>query len=660
MKKKCKRKVLASLIFLVMVFNILFLAITSHSEEFNDDLAEFVPDEEVIEINNFTLIGLLEENLLGRFILSNKGALVYPQLWVEYELYVEGNYGEPNLLSYKTQEISMNKNELKGIEFSLKLPEILPQIDENTNHFLIITITDRIGNSYAINFTELHNLGVETDSFVFYDYSESQFLGHPEGTAALTGPTYKPDETAYLALPVKSFSQDEFEVVPYMEIYERDVSFNSQPVYRGYTDQIFTLGSNEEKSLEIEFPMMEDPESYLVKMALFDMNGNQLSGIIRARYVISGISAKITSSFVNYNNETEELEFLIGAVGPADGSSLENALISINVRDSKGNQLIRESEFVDIDHSVINANTSIPYNESETMITLEIEIEKDGKVLDSIFLEYNIEDLMTEQKDIQIPSIYEDDEFWGKNNPPSTPEGEDEEDLTSIPEGEDEKDLTSTPDGEDEKDLTSTPDGEDDRGFGPNKPPFSEYSEEEPIISDLPVPYDVEETLYEDSVSLLVNLGVVKGYEDGSFRPNRNISRAEFVTMAYKLKFGEISLESDMTDSKFDDVDENHWAYEFINAGVKLDLLKGYEDGTFKPDRNISYAEAYTVAVRMTKTQEELESMVNWQWPQDYISAAVDMHLTRPSMPSIERTNKEMAVRGNIAMLLEGVYYLSD
>lgn len=92
---------------------------------------------------------------------------------------------------------------------------------------------------------------------------------------------------------------------------------------------------------------------------------------------------------------------------------------------------------------------------------------------------------------------------------------------------------------------------------------------------------------YYEAVTVMAGAGVLNGYGDGSFRPNAGITRAEFVTIAVRLAGGEgnygVNLFSDISAS---------WARGYINAAARLGIAGGYEDGTFRPDKGITRAEA--------------------------------------------------------------------
>ena len=97
---------------------------------------------------------------------------------------------------------------------------------------------------------------------------------------------------------------------------------------------------------------------------------------------------------------------------------------------------------------------------------------------------------------------------------------------------------------------------------------------------------------FNNAVSTLSNAGIIAGYEDGSFRPNGYITRAEFATIA--ARFFDVTYNGK---DLFPDIN-GHWAKDYINQAANKGFVNGYEDGTFKPDRNITRAEAVTLVNR--------------------------------------------------------------
>ena len=113
------------------------------------------------------------------------------------------------------------------------------------------------------------------------------------------------------------------------------------------------------------------------------------------------------------------------------------------------------------------------------------------------------------------------------------------------------------------------------------------------------------------AVSTLSKMGIIKGYEDGSFKPNDPISRAEFAAIAARF-----APDGDKTPASFADV-TSHWAKDEISIAANHGWIKGYEDGSFKPDQKITRAETMTlvnrVLNRLPETKDDLhKDMKTW------------------------------------------------
>ena len=132
--------------------------------------------------------------------------------------------------------------------------------------------------------------------------------------------------------------------------------------------------------------------------------------------------------------------------------------------------------------------------------------------------------------------------------------------------------------------------------------------------------YDVSESHdYYDSVIRLGNLGIISGYSDGSFGADRTITRAEFTKVIVCMMDKEEEALAKTAFSGFTDVSGTFWATPYINYAVSQEILSGYSDGTFCPDKTISYAEALTILLR---TLGYTEKEVGYFWPDNYINGA--------------------------------------
>ncbi len=114
---------------------------------------------------------------------------------------------------------------------------------------------------------------------------------------------------------------------------------------------------------------------------------------------------------------------------------------------------------------------------------------------------------------------------------------------------------------------------------------------------------DVDGHWAEDAIVKAVDAGYVKGYPDGTFKPNGNITRAEFVTM-----MNEALDMSEVSSTLFTDVTKDSWFYSDVQKGVFACYVKGYEDNTFRPNNLITRAEAATIVSRIVPTTDNLDN----------------------------------------------------
>ena len=106
---------------------------------------------------------------------------------------------------------------------------------------------------------------------------------------------------------------------------------------------------------------------------------------------------------------------------------------------------------------------------------------------------------------------------------------------------------------------------------------------------------------YNTAVSTLSSMGIITGYPDGTFRPNAAITRAEFAAIAAR-----IDNDGDKTAAKFSDI-ATHWAKDEISIAYNNGWITGYPDGTFGPQRDITRAETMTLVNRVLNRQPETE-----------------------------------------------------
>lgn len=134
--------------------------------------------------------------------------------------------------------------------------------------------------------------------------------------------------------------------------------------------------------------------------------------------------------------------------------------------------------------------------------------------------------------------------------------------------------------------------------------------------SDYTEPHPAKGNLYPDitvdmwsaePVEYLSGVGLILGYPDGTYMPKNNITRAEFAAMIVRWLKLDTDIDPDGEDTLFNDITEEHWAYNEVYALSESGYIQGYEDGSFKPQQPITRAEAVTVINRILGRKPDRE-----------------------------------------------------
>ena len=171
------------------------------------------------------------------------------------------------------------------------------------------------------------------------------------------------------------------------------------------------------------------------------------------------------------------------------------------------------------------------------------------------------------------------------------------------------------------------------------------------IINAVPAAFaeytDVDESseVYE-AVSLLSDLNIIGGYEDGSFRPYKTLTRAEFSKLIVMIYDKETEAKSNSLISGFKDVPQGAWYVGYVNYISNKEIINGYADGSFGPDKPITYAEAVTIICRILGYTEQ---DVGYYWPNNYLMQAEALGLSE----GMTFGANDPITRGAAAVLIE-------
>lgn len=162
---------------------------------------------------------------------------------------------------------------------------------------------------------------------------------------------------------------------------------------------------------------------------------------------------------------------------------------------------------------------------------------------------------------------------------------------------------------------------------------------------------DISDSRVSQTAAVLDALGIMQGVGGGSFAPGKALTRAQFCKLAVTA-MGVTDVSPYASYTIFPDVKHSHWAAPYINAAVRhpelkeKSIIRGYADGSFGPNKIVSYGEVCTMLLRMLGYKEE---DVGPFWPADYIAQAQAIGLT----DGVTITDARAAVkRGDAAVLL--------
>lgn len=181
---------------------------------------------------------------------------------------------------------------------------------------------------------------------------------------------------------------------------------------------------------------------------------------------------------------------------------------------------------------------------------------------------------------------------------------------------------------------------------------------------------DVSQTAYETEILQLKEWGYINGYEDNTFKPEQNLTRAEFCRMLVKAMYPmEESFDIILSDL-FSDLDSMHWASTDIYVLHASNVINGFTDGTFRPEDNLTVAQAINMCLKATgyshyvnsetipwyKGAEEVAKVYGFAEGTELLPIVSDRSITRAemakllyntiNMPLVLVTGWEMSAKG--------------
>lgn len=149
----------------------------------------------------------------------------------------------------------------------------------------------------------------------------------------------------------------------------------------------------------------------------------------------------------------------------------------------------------------------------------------------------------------------------------------------------------------------------------------------------------------DDCGDILVKMNLLAGYPDGTLKLENNITRAEFSVLIMKM----LGYNSDNivlnSDKNFSDLKETHWARKSIIKATELEFLNGYDDNTFRPSNNLTYAECCAILVNVLGYNSDMKGA----WPNNVMDMAEKLDLNKKLS---QKDSKDLVTRGEVAIML--------
>lgn len=161
-------------------------------------------------------------------------------------------------------------------------------------------------------------------------------------------------------------------------------------------------------------------------------------------------------------------------------------------------------------------------------------------------------------------------------------------------------------------------------------------------------------------ISLIAMQGIIKGYPDGSFKPDGNITRAEMATLLIRTNISEEALPKPAS-MVFTDVKLNHWAAKFIAEAARTGVVLGYPDGSFKPNGNITRAEGLTMITRFAGVSKEayageFPDVKSTHWAADTIAGGYKVGMLEYLMDRNFEPSRKLTRSESVEMLYKTPY----
>lgn len=157
---------------------------------------------------------------------------------------------------------------------------------------------------------------------------------------------------------------------------------------------------------------------------------------------------------------------------------------------------------------------------------------------------------------------------------------------------------------------------------------------------------DIQDKHVKEAVDRLMAFGIVNGMEDGKYHPEMKVTREQFAKIMVEALGLADAAKATQSAPLFTDIESSRWSAGYISVAIGEGILKGYPDGTFRPTKEVSYAEAVTMLVRGLGYKDEFLSGA--AWPHNYIAKAASEGVTS----HVDFDTTGTSDRGSVAVMV--------
>ncbi|MFA6528300.1 MAG: S-layer homology domain-containing protein [Candidatus Gracilibacteria bacterium] len=163
---------------------------------------------------------------------------------------------------------------------------------------------------------------------------------------------------------------------------------------------------------------------------------------------------------------------------------------------------------------------------------------------------------------------------------------------------------------------------------------------------------------YYAAITYLQEKGVIEGYTDGSFKPDQDVTRAEALKLI--LVGSGITIEELTTyEFPFSDLENDAWYLKYINKGYELEIISGYEDGTFKPNQNVNLVEALKMLLIAKGVDLSTVPVETSDWFEPYTAYAENLNLIELQDDGLLHPDQTLS-RAEISEIIYRLMYVEE